>query len=92
MQKIRKIGEAQMLEKVPSKPNAKRQKFVELAERRTRNAIKAIRVIAKLGNKSAYEFSESDVRKIAGALSKEIDALKVKMLATEGNDSVDFKL
>jgi len=81
-----------MLEKVPSKPNAKRQKFVELAERRTRNAIKAIRVIAKLGNKSAYEFSESDVRKIAGALSKEIDALKVKMLATGGNDSVDFKL
>ena len=31
----------------------KREKFVELAENRTRNAIKAIRVIGKLGNKNA---------------------------------------
>jgi len=82
-----------MLDKVPpAQANSKREKFVELAERRTQNAIRAIRVIAKLGNKSAYEFTESDVRKIAGALSKEIDALKAKMLATGGKESVDFKL
>ena len=36
----------------------KRQKFVKLAENRTRNAIKAIRVIGKLGNKNAYHFDE----------------------------------
>lgn len=70
----------------------KRQKFVELAERRTRNAIKAIRVIAKLGNKSAYEYDDSDVRKIANALSKEVDALKARMLSTGGKEAVDFKL
>jgi hypothetical protein len=70
----------------------KREKFVELAEKRTINAIKAIRVIAKLGNRSAYEFSESDVKKIAAALSKEIDALKARMLSTGVKESVDFKL
>jgi hypothetical protein len=70
----------------------KREKFVELAEKRTINAIKAIRVIAKLGNRSAYEFSEGDVKKIAAALSKEIDALKARMLSTGGKESVDFKL
>ena len=70
----------------------KRTKFVELAENRTRNAIKAIRVIAKLGNKNAYEYSEADVRRIAGALSKEIEALKARMLSSGGKEAVDFKL
>ena len=47
----------------------KREKFVKLAENRTRNAIKAIRVIGKLGNKNAYQFDDSDVQKIcSGAL------------------------
>lgn len=70
----------------------KRQKFVELAQRRTVNAIKAIRVIAKLGNKSAYEYDEADVRKIIGALSKEIEALKARMSSSGGKEAVDFKL
>jgi len=70
----------------------KRQKFVDLAERRTRNAIKAIRVIAKLGNKSAYEFDDADVRKIASALTREVEALKARMSSSGGKDSIDFKL
>lgn len=70
----------------------KRSKFVKLAEKRTKNAIKAIRVIAKLGNKSAYEYTEADVSKIAKALNREVDALRARMLSTGGKESVDFKL
>lgn len=70
----------------------KREKFVELAESRTRNAIKAIRVIGKLGNKSAYEFSDVDVQKIVKALSKEVDALKARLSSTGARETVDFKL
>lgn len=70
----------------------KRSKFVKLAESRTVNAIKAIRVIGKLGNKSAYEFSDADVKKIVGALNREIEALKVRMTSTGGKEIVDFKL
>ncbi len=88
-----------MLDKTPTgivaaaeRKQAKRDKFVELAENRTKNAIKAIRVIAKLGNKSAYDYTEADVKKIANALSKEIDALKARMLSTGGKEAVDFKL
>lgn len=84
-----------MLEKTTQKPKgkaAKREKFVHLAENRTRNAIKAIRTIAKLGNRSAYEFTESDVKKIAGALSREVDALKARMLQSGAKDLVDFNL
>jgi hypothetical protein len=72
--------------------NEKRQKFVTLAENRTRNAIKAIRVIGKLGNKSAYQFDDSDVQKIARALSKEVEAMKARMSQTGSKDPVDFSL
>lgn len=75
-----------------SSSKRKREKFVELAESRTVNAIKAIRVIGKLGNKSAYEFDDSDVNKIAKALNREIEALKARMCSTGGKESVDFKL
>jgi hypothetical protein len=74
------------------KARDKRGKFVELAESRTRNAIKAIRVIAKLGNKSAYEYSDADVQKIVRALSREIDALKSRMLSTGGKETIEFSL
>lgn len=72
--------------------DAKRGKFVELAENRTVNAIKAIRVIGKLGNKNAYQYDDNDVNKIVRALSKEVDALKARMATSGGKESVDFKL
>jgi hypothetical protein len=75
-----------------SSKSQKREKFVKLAENRTRNAIKAIRVIGKLGNKNAYQFDDSDIQKIIRALSKEVDALKVRMSSTGGKEAVDFKL
>ncbi len=70
----------------------KRTKFVELAENRTINAIRAIRVIGKLGNKSAYEYDDGDVKKIINALSREIDSLKARMTSKNGKSEVDFKL
>ncbi|RWA75649.1 MAG: hypothetical protein EOQ28_08345 [Mesorhizobium sp.] len=80
-------------EKSKEKSNSpKRAKFVELAENRTKNAIKMIKVIAKLANKNAYEYSEVDVKKIVKALTKEVDALEARMMSTGGKDEVDFKL
>ena len=71
---------------------SKRQKFVRLAESRTITAIRAIRVIGKLGNKTAYEFGEADVKKIVAALNREVEALKTRMTSTGGRDSIEFKL
>jgi ribosomal protein L7/L12 len=79
-------------EKNTAKAGGKREKFVRLAENRTKTAIKSIRVIAKLGNRNAYDYTEADVKKIAGALTREIEALKARMLSTGGKDVVDFKL
>jgi hypothetical protein len=88
--------EASMLEKTAERTNTskegRRQKFVKLAENRTRNAIKAIRVIGKLGNKQAYQFDDSDVQKIVRVLNKEVDALKLRMTQSGGKDAVEFSL
>jgi tRNA(Met) C34 N-acetyltransferase TmcA len=70
----------------------KREKFVELAQRRTVNAIRSIRTLAKLGNKAHYTYDERDVKKIVQALSREIEALRAKMTNTGSKDSVEFSL
>ena len=79
---------------VPRKPGdrGKRQKFVKLAEKRTVNAIRAIRIIGKLGNPAAYEYDESDIKKIAKALTDEVEAMKTRMKSTKQSDDVAFKL
>jgi hypothetical protein len=78
--------------KSKEKSAGKREKFVHLAENRTRNAIKAIRVIAKLGNRNAYEYDDSDVNKIARALTREVDALKARMTTSGAKESIEFEL
>ena len=86
--------DAQVKRKVVAKEGAseKREKFVQLAQSRTINAIRAIRVIGKLGNKSHYQYDEADVKKIVSALSKEIDALKSRMTEQGNRVAVEFKL
>ena len=70
----------------------KRDKFVKLAEARTKTAIKAIRTVAKLGNKNAYDYSDADVKRIVTALNKEVEALRARMTQTGSKESVDFSL
>ena len=70
----------------------KRAKFVELAERRTVNAIRAIRVIGKLGNPFAYEYDEADIKKIVSALTKEVDDVRLRMMKRGSKATVEFKL
>ena len=75
-----------------AKAEQKRESFVRLAEGRTVNAIKAIRVIGKLGNRSHYDYDEADVKKIASALTREVEAMKAQMLTKGGRETVAFKL
>lgn len=73
-------------------PGDKRGRFVKLAESRTANAIKAIRLVGNLSNRSHYEFTEQDVRKIAVALGSEIEALKRRFSDVPGKSAPIFKL
>jgi len=78
--------------KSPTSKQQKREKFVRLAEKRTINAIKSIRVLGGLGNKSAYEYNDSDVSKILKVLKKEIDDLEMKLKGSAKKNEIEFKL
>jgi hypothetical protein len=56
----------------------KRGKFVELATNRVNRTVKDLRLIGNLSNRSAYEYTEEDVRKIVRTLQREIDIMKVR--------------
>ena len=70
----------------------KRSKFVALAQGRTINAIKAIRVIGKLGNKAHYEYSDADVKKIVQALSREVESVRARLSDKGAKVEVEFNL
>jgi transcription elongation GreA/GreB family factor len=69
-----------------------RAKFVELAEKRVCRAIKDIRLIGNLSNKSNYSYTEEDVRKITRALEAEVKKLKQRFESHGVADEVIFKL
>lgn len=75
-----------------SKDSKSRQKFVELAENRVSRAIKDIRLIGNLANKSNYSYSQDDARKIIKALKDEVDALKARFDAGTTEAKPVFKL
>lgn len=56
--------------------SSKREKFVELAEARVNRAIKDLQLIGNLSNRSAYEFSEADIKKMFAAVQKALDTAK----------------
>jgi hypothetical protein len=56
----------------------KRKKFEDIAVRRVNRVIKEIRLIGNLSNRSSYEYSDEDVRKIVKALQRELDAVKAR--------------
>ena len=69
-----------------------RAKFVELAEKRVSRAIKDIRLIGNLSNKSNYSYTEEDVKKIIGTLEKELKNLKQRFYSPVTPDEIKFKL
>ena len=58
----------------------KRDNFIRLAEGRVTRAIDSIRVIGNLSNRSNYEYTADDSKKIIDALQTEINALKVQFM------------
>lgn len=56
-----------------SPPRDKRANFLRLAPKRTNAALKRIRMLRALANKSAYEYTPEDVSKILDALAKAVE-------------------
>lgn len=70
----------------------KRESFVRLAEGRVNRALKDIRLIGNLSNRSAYSYSEEDVKKIFKTLQRELESARSRFGDGESSGSGDFKL
>lgn len=69
-----------------------REKFILLAEARVTKAIKALRLVGNLSNKSNYKYTDEDAKKIIKALEGELKQLKSRFESYENSNGVTFKL
>jgi len=70
----------------------KREKFVELAEKRVTRAMKDMRLLGNLANRSNYAYTEEDAKKIVNALELEVRNVRRKFENTGSDQEVTFKL
>ena len=69
-----------------------RNKFVELAEKRVQRAIKDIKLVGNLSNRSNYAYTDEDARKIYKALRTVLDTMKARFDSKGENAEDVFKL
>lgn len=60
----------------------KQQRFQRLATNRVNKAIKSIELIGNLGNKSLYESSENERKKIIKAINDSVTQMKIDLDGT----------
>ncbi len=72
--------------------NEKRGNFVRLAEGRVNRTLKDIRLIGNLSNRSAYSYTEDDVKKIFRVLQRELELARSRFGEGGSSGSGDFKL
>ncbi|MBW9151459.1 hypothetical protein KTC97_15075 [Clostridium estertheticum] len=68
----------------------KKERFKKIAEQRTNKLIKTLRLLGNCANKSNYDYTDEEVKKIFVAIEKELKATKNKFLYIE-NEEI-FKL
>jgi hypothetical protein len=69
-----------------------RKKFVELAEKRVSRALRDIRLIGNLSNRSNYNYTEDDARRIYRALRDALDEMKARFERHGVERAATFKL
>jgi len=70
----------------------KREKFVELAEARVNRVIKDLQLVGNLSNRSAYEFTEADIKKMFLAVQKAVEAAKGRFARDGESGGGEFRL
>ena len=75
-----------------SRTSEKRVKFLRLVEKRMTNALHEIKLVGNLSNRSAYEYTDKDVRQITKALEEAIAELKQRFRNPTSTGRTEFKI
>ena len=70
----------------------RREKFVDLAEKRVNRAIGQIKLVGNLSNRSNYSYTDEDVTKIHRALKKALDEMRARFDSKGAESDNRFKL
>jgi hypothetical protein len=72
--------------------NKKREKFRQLAQKRTNKALEALRLIGNLSNRQIYAYEDTEVRKIVKALRDAISDIEARFGKSSGHGGGEFRL
>ena len=61
-------------------PETKRDRFIRIAEARTNKILEMMRLLGNCSSKNNYEYTDEDIKKIFGALERELKNTKNKFL------------
>lgn len=64
----------------------KRERFVRIAEARTNRIIDNMRLLGNCSSRSNYEYTDEDIKKIFGALEKELKQTKNRFLGVDSEE------
>lgn len=70
----------------------KNERFKKLAQQRTRNVLKSLKILSNCSNKATYEYSEEELKKIFSAIEKEVKITKNKFYDTLSESEDEFTL
>jgi hypothetical protein len=70
----------------------KRERFVDLAEKRVNKSIRDLHLIGNLSNRSNYSYTDQDVAKIYRALKKALEDMKRRFDSKGSSDHSKFTL
>jgi len=62
---------------------SKRERFIRIAEARTNKILDMIQLLGNCSSKANYEYTEEDIKKIFGALERELKNTKNRFLGVE---------
>jgi len=78
------------MSKKKTKEEDRTARFKRIAENRTNQLIKMIRLLGNCSNKSSYSYTESEVKKIFSAIENELRESKARFTFARGRK--EFKL
>ena len=71
-------------------PEAKRDRFLRVAERRTNAILETVRLLGNTSNKNLYQYSESDIEKIFSTIETGLNESRARFKS--GKTREKFKL
>ena len=74
------------------KEKEKEENFRKLAESRVRKALKMIKLVGNLANRTHYEYSKMQADKITNALQSEVTSVKSRFKSKRSREDIDFTL